>query len=96
MKHVVQTPWTDEERAMLRRLRQNGVGTVKIAVMMGRSKNSITRQLRYLELGTRNVPRPASPEAPERSSHEAGGGIRAGKTTLPPLPSLAEGQDPAG
>jgi hypothetical protein len=88
MKHVTQTPWTDEERAMLRRLRQNGLGTVKIAVMMGRSKNSITRQLRYLELGTRNVPRPAKP--PASRPH------RAGATTLPPLPSLAEGRDPSG
>jgi hypothetical protein len=91
MKHTTQTPWTDEERAMLRRLRQNGLGTVKIAVMMGRSKNSITRQLRYLELGTRNAPRPAKPPAPRRDTPH-----RAGTTTLPPLPSLTEGQDPAG
>lgn len=89
MKGVVQTPWTDEERAMLRRLRANGVGTVQIAVMMGRSKNSITRQLRYLELGTRNVSRPGKPPAPRRDTPH-----RAGATTLPPLPSLAEGQDP--
>jgi hypothetical protein len=85
MKGVVATPWTDEERAMLRRLRANGLGATRIGLMMGRSKNSVDKQLRCLAL---NVP-----QAPKRPSHDAGGGIRAGKTTLPPLPSLADGQD---
>lgn len=70
---------------MLRRLRANGLGTVKISVMMGRSKNSISRQLKYLELGTRNAPRPSQPPAPRRDTPN-----RAGATTLPPLPSLRE------
>jgi hypothetical protein len=93
MKHVPQTPWTDEERAMLRRLRQNGLGATRIGLMMGRSKHSVDKQLRYLALNVPQAPGPASPKVPERPSHDAGGGIRAGKTTLPPLPSLAEGQD---
>ena len=87
MKHTQQTPWTDEERAMLRRLRQNGLGATRIGIMMGRSKNSVDKQLRYLALNPR-------PQAPKRPLHDAGGGIRAGRTTLPPLPSLTEGQDP--
>jgi hypothetical protein len=82
MRGVVQTPWTDEERALLRRLRANGVGATRIGVMMGRSKHSVDKQLRYLALNT--------PQAPKRPSHDAGGGIRAGKTTLPPLPSLQD------
>jgi hypothetical protein len=88
MKHVTQTPWTDEERAMLRRLRANGVGVRAAAAMMGRSYYSVGRQIRYLGLGLqKQAPRP---QAPKRPSHDAGGGVRAGKTTLPPLPSLRE------
>jgi hypothetical protein len=87
MKGVVQTSWTDEERAMLRRLRMNGVQLKACATMMGRSYHSIQRQVRYLGLQEK-APRP-QPE--KRGSHDAGGGIRAGKTTLPPLPSLNNG-----
>ena len=90
MKGVVQTPWTDEERAMLRRLRANGVGVRAAAAMMGRSYYSVGRQIRYLALQQQ----PPRPPAQKRPSHDAGGGIRAGRTTLPPLPSLTEGQDP--
>jgi hypothetical protein len=86
VKHIQQTPWTDEERAMLRRLRQNGLGATRIGVMMGRSKSSVEKQLRYLALN-QTAPRP---QAPKRPSHDAGGGIRAGRTTLPPLPSLQD------
>jgi transposase len=89
MKHITQTPWTDEERAMLRRLRANGLGLKAVATMMGRSYHSVTRQVRYLglQLNLPPKPRPASPEPPKR--------VRGG-ASLPPLPSLAEGQDPAG
>ena len=66
---------------MLRRLRQNGVGLKACATMMGRSYHSVTRQVRYLGLQLK------LPQQPKRS-HDAGGGIRAGRTTLPPLPSL--------
>jgi hypothetical protein len=90
MKHVTQTPWTDEERAMLRRLRQNGVGLRACGTMMGRSYHSIQRQVRYLGLQEK-VPQP-QPE--KHGSHDAGGGIRAGRTTLPTLPSLRDEQDP--
>jgi hypothetical protein len=52
--------------------------------MMGRSKNSVEKQLRYLALN-----QPAQQPKP-KGSHDAGGGIRAGRTTLPPLPSLQD------
>jgi hypothetical protein len=84
VKGVVQTPWTDEERAMLRRLRANGVGLKACAVMMGRSYHSIQRQIRYLGLQLRLPPKPKS-AAPRRDEP-----IRVGRTTLPPLPSLQD------
>jgi hypothetical protein len=88
MKHVTQTPWTDEERAMLRRLRANGLGATRIGLMMGRSKNSVDKQLRYLALNAPQAPRQAKPlpGPPGRPP--------APKVTLLPLPSLADGQAP--
>ena len=80
MEHITQTPWTDEERAMLRRLRANGLGLKACATMMGRSYHSVTRQVRYLGLQMRvEAPTPPKPEMPKRG--------RAG-ASLPPLPSL--------
>jgi hypothetical protein len=82
MKHVAQTPWTDEERAMLRRLRANGLGLKACATMMGRSYHSVTRQIRYLGLQMRvEAPPKPLPEPPKR----------AGRTSLPLLPSLRDG-----
>ena len=79
MRTEPHTPWTDEERAMLRRLRQNGVSLRQIGVMMGRTFHSVERQSRLLKL-KRPVPVPQpKPEPPRR--------VRAG-ATLPPLPSL--------
>ena len=80
MKHIAQTPWTDEERAMLRRLRANGLGLKAVAAMMGRTYHSVTRQVRHLGLQLRMEAPPKKP-APEPSK-------RAARTTLPPLPSL--------
>ena len=79
MKNIPQTPWTDEERAMLRRLRANGLGLKAVAIMMGRTYHSVTRQVRYLGLQMRveAPPKPAA-EPPKRAA----------RTTLPPLPSL--------
>ena len=68
---------------MLRRLRQNGLGATRIGIMMGRSKNAVYRQLRYLELAIGNAPRPVKPPAPRQDTPH-----RAGAVTLPPLPSL--------
>jgi hypothetical protein len=81
MKHITQTPWTDEERAMLRRLRANGLGLKAVATMMGRTYHSVTRQVRHLGLQMRveAPPKQSKPEPPKR--------VRAG-ASLPPLPSL--------
>lgn len=79
MKGVVQTPWSDEERAMLRRLRANGVSIRQAGVMMGRTEHSVQRQCRYLGLNLPAKPKAAKPASPRR--------VRAG-STLPPLASL--------
>ena len=77
-------PWTDEERVQLRRLRENGLTLGQIAALMGRSKDSVHRQTRYLGLLK------ASPVASPRSAPLAAPLGRSPKVTLPPLPSLAE------
>jgi hypothetical protein len=78
-------PWTDEERVQLRRLRENGLTLGQIAALMGRSKDSVHRQTRYLGL-----PKPDRvPAAPVVAvSREAP--LRSPKVTLPPLPSLVQ------
>ena len=80
MRGGAQVPWTDEERAMLRRLRANGLGAVRIGLLMGRSRHSVQRQIGYLGL-VRQLPAaaPPKPAPPKR--------LR-GRASLPPLPSL--------
>jgi hypothetical protein len=75
--------WTDEERQQLRRLHANGLTLSQIGKLMGRSKNSIHRQL--ANLGVIRNDRNSVPvqSAPGRPTH------RPPKTTLPTLPSLA-------
>jgi hypothetical protein len=81
MKNVPHNTWTEEERAMLRRLRSNGLGLKACATMMGRSYHSVTRQVRSLGLQMRveAPPKQPKPEPPKR--------VRTG-ASLPPLPSL--------
>jgi IS30 family transposase len=83
-----QVPWTDAERTQLRRLHDNGMSQGMIAKAMGRSKNSIHRQLANLGLirSDRNSA-VASHVTPGHAVH------RAPRTTLPPLPSLSMGAD---
>jgi hypothetical protein len=83
MKHVVSVPWTDEERELLRQLRANGLGPVLIGRMMGRSKYSVGKQLRKLELP---VPSPSEATAPTPRQPRPQP-LRPGARTLPPLPS---------
>jgi hypothetical protein len=67
---------------MLRRMRRNGQSLQDISVALGRSYGSIQRQIRYLGIqAQRHEPKPEP--APRRDAP-----IRAGRTTLPPLPSL--------
>jgi IS30 family transposase len=85
MRGYEQVPWTDEERQQLRRLHDNGMSQGLIAKAMGRSKNSVHRQMANMGLvrSERNsaVVRHVTPG---HAVH------RAPRTTLPPLPSLRE------
>ena len=83
MKHVTPTPWTDEERAMLRRLRSNGLSIRQCAEMMGRSFHSVQRAGRRLDL-PRSAPGPR-PKQPRQEPPR-----RVGLVSLPVLPSLMQ------
>jgi transposase len=81
--------WTDEERAQLRKLLADGKSRREIEKVMQRSKHSVNSQIKKLELP------PASPRGfrpdrgrPHPSTKKSYQRIRAGKTTLPTLPSL--------
>lgn len=85
MRGITVTPWSDAERDQLRRLADNGLSQGQIATMMGRTKASVHRQFAILGL-TPNAPTPV--KRPEARTHPKTA-IRAGRTTLPPLPSLS-------
>jgi IS30 family transposase len=88
MRGYEQVPWTDEERQQLRRLHDNGMSQTQIGKAMGRSKNSIHRQL--ANLGLIRSDRNSAVVARVTPGHAV---HRAPKTTLPPLPSLSMGAD---
>ena len=78
------TPWTDEERAQLRRLHDNGMGQSQIGKMLGRSKNSVHRQM--MNMGIVRSDRNSAVVGQVTPGHAT---HRAPKVTLPPLPSLS-------
>lgn len=82
--YVPATPWTDEERKQLRRMYDNGLSQAQIARAMGRSKNSVHRQLGNLGIIRSERNSAVVTAAPGHAVH------RAPKTTLPPLPSLMD------
>jgi IS30 family transposase len=85
MRAVERTPWTEEEREQLRRLCENGLSQGQIGKMMGRSKHSVSRQMRNLGLA-KNERNPVGGVVADRRHVRQ----RAPLTTLPPLPSLAD------
>lgn len=81
--------WTDTEIECLRELARTDLSLHEIGIQLRRSKFSVTRKVRDLGLrppGYRKVIRRAA-STPE-SRHEKQ--ERAGKTTLPTLPSLQD------
>lgn len=76
-------PWSDDERARLRRLRAAGMGAVRIAQEMGRTKNSVARQIQAMALGKL----PTSHRKGVRTARAKP--LPPGASTLPPLPSEA-------
>jgi hypothetical protein len=74
--------WTDDEIAQVRHMRANGVPEWRIARTMGRSPYAVAALMRKLRLPAVNHGAAKPERAPEPDIP------RAGKTTLPPLPSL--------
>jgi hypothetical protein len=85
MKHVVSTPWSDEERARLRQMWASGMGPTLIGKRLGRSKYSVTKQTQALHLPRHRLP-PGLAPTPEPRQGPAQP-LRPGARTLPPLPS---------
>ena len=77
--HVIHIPWSEAEREQLRRLRANGIGLRQAAHLLGRTKDSVARQIRRMELDRRVVP----PPPPRKPLQPLAPGVR----TLPLLPS---------
>jgi hypothetical protein len=85
VKPVVSVPWTDEERALLRQMWENGLGPVLIGRLLGRSKYSVTKQTQALHLPKmRQQPGETPPPEPRQRPPQP---LRPGAHTLPPLPS---------
>lgn len=82
-------PWPKLEVQELIRLRDEGHGPAEIARRLQRTENSVNSKVRQLHLPPMAVrPVPPKPNQPKRERVEPP--ERAGKTTLPPLPSLQE------
>jgi IS30 family transposase len=67
--------WTDADRAKLRKLRGEGLTMDVIAVRLGRSVDSVSREANRLGCGAHRAPPNPKPKQIKR----------AGKTTLPNL-----------
>jgi hypothetical protein len=90
-----QTPaqwqWTPADEKQLRQPREQGLSFDKIAKTIGRSRSAVVRKCRALGLTNQTQRRVApSPKATLSDKHEHEVVHRAGKTTLPPLPSLRD------
>ena len=79
--------WSDEEIVLLRELWAAGVSETAIGrAISGRTKHMVRGKAKRLGLPARPNPAP-----PVRSRVRPPEVHRAGRTTLPPLPSLGEG-----
>jgi len=79
--------WSDEEIVLLRELWAAGMSETAIGGQLGgRTKHMVHHKARRLGLPAR--PNPVPPVRPRVHPPEV---HRAGRTTLPPLPSLGEG-----
>jgi hypothetical protein len=87
------TIWTAAEVTLLRKLARTDLSYAGIGEKIGRTKHAVARKLHDIGMPPRIAPKSGfQAERGARvkpSSHDKGGGIRAGKVTLPPLPSLS-------
>jgi hypothetical protein len=83
-KHI---PWSEAERTILRQMWADGAEPVEIGRRLGRSKDSVRRQTKTLQL-PRQRPQPdiESPPEPRQPRPQP---LPRGAHTLPPLPSEA-------
>jgi hypothetical protein len=83
--------WTPADEKQLRQLREKGGSLKKIAKMIGRSDSAVAHKCRAMGLTNQTSHRVApSPKAALSDRRATEGVKRAGKTTLPPLPSLRD------
>ena len=78
-------PWSEAEREQLRRLRANGLGLAQTAQLLGRSKASVARQIKTIDLKRRVNPSP--PPLPREQRRGPLQPLAPGVRTLPLLPS---------
>ena len=88
MRGVLNAPWTADDVRRLRELAAAGMTKRQIAEALGRSPDSVGGKLRKLRLAS--TPSPTIRTRGPRGLFEPGQpkAERAGRTTLPPLPSL--------
>ncbi len=88
-RHNALTVWSAAEIAKLKKWRAAGVTYEEIATRLGRSRNAVRSKANDIGLPPLRTPaelaRRRSPDAPAPEPVQ-----RAGKTTLPPLPSLQD------
>jgi hypothetical protein len=90
---VNQTPaqWTPADEKQLRQLRKNGVSIEEIAKMIRRGYSAVARKCHAMGLTNPTLRQVArSPKAALSHKPKTDAIARAGKTTLPTLPSLRE------
>jgi hypothetical protein len=87
MRFVQNAPWPKDEVEKLRLWRAAGIGNAEVAQRLGRTVAGVTAKVRSLKL----PPLDAKPKPPLRPRVRPPEVPRAGRTTLPPLPSLGEG-----
>lgn len=78
-------PWSEAEREQLRRLRANGLGLAQTAQLLGRSKASVARQIKTIDLKRRV--NPSTPLLPREQRRGPLQPLAPGVRTLPLLPS---------
>jgi hypothetical protein len=83
--------WTPADEKLLRQLRKSGVSIDNIATTIHRSYSGVMRKCRAMGLTNQTIHRVApSPKAVLSDKRKTDAVRRAGKTTLPPLPSLRD------
>ena len=84
-----QWQWTPAEEKQLRQLREKGVSLEEIAKIFHRGYSAVARKCRAMGV-TNPTLRRVAPSPKVALSHRRATVTRAGKTTLPPLPSLRD------